>query len=50
MELSGQRHAPAALLQGNNPGTQWTGGWAVPKAGLDNVEKVRISFPRQDSN
>jgi hypothetical protein len=34
-EVSGQRHAPAALYPpGKDPGTHWRGGWVGPRAGL----------------
>jgi len=39
MEMSGQPHAPAALLQERAPGTHWIGGWVVSKAGLGGVVK-----------
>ena len=35
MEFSRQRHAPAALSPGNNPGTHLIGGWVGPRASLD---------------
>jgi len=44
--VGGQRHAPAALLPGKRPGTQCIGGWAGPRAGLDECGKPR---PHQDS-
>jgi hypothetical protein len=31
MEVSGQIHAPAALLPGKEPRTQWIGGWEGPE-------------------
>jgi hypothetical protein len=40
MEVSGQLHSPAALLQGKEPlGTHWIEGWVSPRAGLDAVER-----------
>jgi len=33
--MGGQRHAPAALLQGKRPCTHCTGSWMGPRAGLD---------------
>jgi hypothetical protein len=33
--VGGQRHAPAALLQGKRPGTHCMGGWLGPRAGLN---------------
>jgi hypothetical protein len=33
MELSGQRHASAALAPGQNPGIHCTGGWVVRNTG-----------------
>jgi hypothetical protein len=35
--VGGQRHAPAALPQGNIPGTNCIGGWVGPRAGLENL-------------
>ena len=49
LEVGGQRHAPAALLQGNRPGTHCIRGWVGRKAGLDGCEKSHIhgdSIPR----
>jgi hypothetical protein len=35
-EVSGQRHAPAALCRGERtPGTHFTGDWVSLRAGLD---------------
>ena len=35
------RHAPAALYPRERPGAHCTGGWVVPRAGLDRCEKSR---------
>jgi hypothetical protein len=43
--VSGHRHAPAALP----PDTHSIGGWVGPRAGLDDVEKVKF-FNLPDSN
>ena len=37
--VSGQRHAPTALLPGKRPGTHCIGGWVGPRAGLDGCGK-----------
>ena len=37
--VGGQRHAPAALPQGKGPGTDCTGVWVCPTAGLDGCGK-----------
>jgi hypothetical protein len=51
MEVSGQFHAPAALLPGETaPGTHCIGGWVEPRAVLDAVVKRKIPSPRQESN
>jgi len=50
MEVSGQHHAPAALISGKYPGTQWTGGRVGPKTGLDVLEKRQPHFLCWDSN
>jgi hypothetical protein len=51
MEVSGQRHVPAAFLSGKEPlGTHFIGGWVGTRAGLDAVEKSKITFPCQESN
>ena len=39
--VRGQRHAPAALYPRERPGTHCTGGWLVPRAGLDRCGKSR---------
>ena len=33
--VGGQPHAPAALALGMRPGTNCTGGWVGPRAGMD---------------
>ena len=33
--MSGQQQAPAALYPQERPGTNFTGGWVGPRAGLD---------------
>jgi hypothetical protein len=45
--VSGQLHAPAALLPGKTPGTHWIGGWVGPRAGLDAVVR-KIPSPYRD--
>jgi len=39
--VRGQRHASAALYPRERPGTHCTGGWVVPRAGLDRCGKSR---------
>jgi hypothetical protein len=41
MEISGQLHAPAALLLGKNTGTRWTGDWIGPIGDLDVLGKKK---------
>jgi hypothetical protein len=50
--MSGQRHAPAALLPPGKgpPGTHYTGGWVGPRAGLDTEARGKIRCPRRGSN
>jgi hypothetical protein len=52
MGVSGQHHAPAALLPPGKgpPGTHWTGGWVGPRAGLDTEARGKILCPRWESN
>jgi len=52
MGVSGQRHAPAALLPPGKgpPGTHWTGGWVDPRAGLDTEARGKILSPRRWPN
>jgi hypothetical protein len=41
--VNGQFHAPAALPQGGKAsGTHWLGGWVDPRAGLDDMEKLKF--------
>jgi hypothetical protein len=40
--VSGQLHAPAALLPWKSPGTHFIGGWVDPRAGLDDMEKWKV--------
>jgi hypothetical protein len=43
MEMSDQRHAPAALYhRGKDPGTHCTRGWVGPTAGLDSKVRGKI--------
>jgi hypothetical protein len=51
MEVSGELHAPAALLPGKEPpNTHWIGGWVGPRAILDAVVKRKIPSPRRESD
>jgi hypothetical protein len=51
MEVSGQLHAPAALLpKERGHGTHWIGGWVGPRAVLEAVVKREIPSPRRKSN
>jgi hypothetical protein len=51
MEVSGQLHAPAALLQDKQPpGTHWIEGWVGPRAGLDGMIKRKNPCTWQQSN
>jgi hypothetical protein len=46
MEVSDQLHAPAVLPLGIEPpipGTYWAKGWVGPRAGLDTMEKKKVS-------
>jgi hypothetical protein len=47
MGVSGQHHAPAALLP---PGTHCTGGWVGLRARLDTEDRGKILCPRRESN
>jgi len=42
MGLGGQRHALPALPPGKILGTNYTGGWLGPRAGLDGCGKSRL--------
>jgi hypothetical protein len=51
MEVSGQLHAPAALLPRERAlGTHCIGGRMGPRAVMDVVVKRKIPSPRQESN
>jgi hypothetical protein len=44
--VNGQLQAPAALpLGGKKPGTHRIGVWVGPRAGLDDMEKLKFSPP-----
>ena len=45
--MNGQQHAPAELYPEERPGTNFTGGWVGPKAGLDGrkISSHRDSIP-----
>ena len=43
--MSVQHHAPAALPSRNEPGTQGTGDWVCPTAGLDISERRKSPAP-----
>ena len=45
MEDIGANHAPAAYGREKKPGTLCIGGWVGPRAGLDDEEKRKISYP-----
>jgi len=50
MEMSGQRHVPAALSpEKEPPGTHWIGGGVDPRTGLDIVSKRKILSPQQET-
>jgi hypothetical protein len=46
MKVSGQKHTPAALSPGNNPGTRLIG-WVDPGAGLKDSEKKKLFAPAE---
>jgi hypothetical protein len=52
MEVSCQFHAPAALPPGNEPtvAIEQEGDWVGSKAGLDDVEKRKISISCRELN
>jgi hypothetical protein len=46
MDVSGQLHVPATLPPGEIAHiTQKIGGWVAPRAGLDAMEKRKVSGP-----
>ena len=47
--MSDQLHAPAALHPGKNLSALLIGGWMGSTAGLDVLEKRKISWPCRDS-
>jgi hypothetical protein len=52
MEVSGQLHAPVALLTSKKRALNihWLGGWVGPRAILDAMVKRKITSPRRKSN
>jgi len=44
MEVCGH-HAPAALTQGNNPGSHWGGGWVGPRVLLGGLGEYNNVLP-----
>jgi hypothetical protein len=51
MEVTGQRHAPAAIYPGKGPpGTYWIGGCVGLRAGLDTEARGEILFHGRGSN
>jgi len=50
MNVRGQLYAPVILTPGKNAGTHWRGGSVVHRAGLDVLEKRKISCAYQNSN
>jgi hypothetical protein len=42
LKVSGQLHAPTALLPGKGPGIYWIGGWVGRIIDLNNVERRKI--------
>jgi hypothetical protein len=41
MDVSGKRHATAAVPKGKDPDTHLTEGWVGPREGLDVLERVK---------
>jgi hypothetical protein len=42
-EVSGELHAPAALLSRKDPpGTHWIGSWVGPRVGLNDIGKCKF--------
>jgi len=54
MEVSGQFHAPAALLPGKDPDTCCIEGWVCPRAGLGVMAMAKtkkiLTWPYWESN
>jgi hypothetical protein len=50
MEMSGQLHAPAALLLVKRLDIHWIGGWVGHRAGLDAVAQRNIPSRYRKSN
>jgi hypothetical protein len=49
MEVSGQIHAPVALIPAKNPRYLWIEGWVGPRASIDAVAK-RKKIPAPTGN
>jgi hypothetical protein len=45
MEVNVELQAQAPVSPGKNPGTRWVGDWLGPRAGLNVLEKRKISYP-----
>jgi Ni,Fe-hydrogenase I large subunit len=49
MEVSGQLHAPVALLPGKEPhSTYWIGGWVDPRTDLKDQAKIILVTVRME--